>query len=201
MSDLTARLSETAESWAHEVAPIVEWFAETLASIARETTPVCMPGTRLTQRRRYEATGAAARTQKAPAKQQSACTMCGAVVSPGNRFCHRCGSTDAVRRLGDARKLAKDTARTPGALAKKSREMTAHRDAIAAWKSSDVPEWLTDDVYMAKIHPALAHLSKTTIATALGISKDYVYQIVWGNRVPHRRHWLKLAEMAGVTDW
>jgi CRISPR-associated endonuclease Cas1 len=199
MSDLTARLSETAEAWGREVAPIVEWFAQTIASIARETTPVRMPGTRLTQRRRYEGSGAAVRTGKGPAKPQSACTQCGAAVSPGNRFCHACGSTDAVRRLADARTVGKDAARTPQALAKKGRQMTAHRDAIAAWKPSDVPEWLADDVYMAKIHPALAHLSKTTIANTLGVSKDYVYQIVRGDRVPHRRHWLKLAELTGVS--
>jgi hypothetical protein len=192
-------VSSTMRMWEERIAPIVEWFVESLAGIARETSPVRMPGTRLTQRRRYQGAGAAVRTQKVPAKQQSVCTLCGAAVSPGNRFCHACGSKEALTRLAGARKLGKEAARTPEALAEKRRQMTTHRDAIAAWKPSDVPEWLTDDVYMAKIHPALSKLSKTTIATALGVSKDYVYQIVRGDRVPHRRHWLKLAELAGES--
>jgi hypothetical protein len=35
---------------------------------------------------------------------------------------------------------------------------------------------------------------------ALGVSRDYAYQFARGERIPHRRHWLKLAELAGVMS-
>jgi hypothetical protein len=53
---------------------------------------------------------------------------------------------------------------------------------------------------MTRIYPALDHLSKGEIASALGVSKDYAYQIANGNKVPHRRHWLKLAELVKMKN-
>ena len=76
--------------------------------------------------------------------------------------------------------------------------MYSHRDAIRNWQSSDLPDWLTDEAYVNTIQPALGRFTKREIAEALGISKDYVYEIVRGDKIPHRRHWLKLAEYVGV---
>src|SRR6185437_14135989 len=100
--------------------------------------------------------------------------------------------------LSAARELGKEEARSPDALQKKSNRMNAHRDAMRNWQPSDLPDWLTDEVYMTKIQPVLDRLSKLEIARYLGVSKDYAYEIARGDKIPHRRHWLKLAELVGV---
>ena len=53
---------------------------------------------------------------------------------------------------------------------------------------------------MTQIYPALDRLSKAEIASALGVSKDYAYQMANESRVPHKRHWVKLAGLGGVMD-
>jgi CRISPR-associated endonuclease Cas1 len=199
MSDFTVQISNTIETWSREVAPIVEWFAHTLSSYASENGRVRSPGTRLTQRRRYEGQGASVPTQDEAPKQHSVCTLCGVAVTPGNRFCHCCGLNECGKRLSAVQHLGKDAARTPEALDKKSKKMNAHRDAIRNWQPSDIPDWLTDDLFMTRLYPAIDQLSKGEIASALGVSKDYAYQIANGNKVPHRRHWLKLAELVGIA--
>jgi hypothetical protein len=57
-------------------------------------------------------------------------------------------------------------------------------------------EWLTEKVYRDQIQPKLATFTVTAIASALGISKPYATDIRAGKRVPHRRHWEKLARLA-----
>jgi predicted DNA-binding transcriptional regulator AlpA len=76
--------------------------------------------------------------------------------------------------------------------------MKLQRGAISSWTPADLPDWLDEECFLTKIQPELRTLSKTTVAQALGVSKDYVYQLVRKERVPHRRHWLKLAELVGV---
>jgi hypothetical protein len=51
---------------------------------------------------------------------------------------------------------------------------------------------------MTMIQPVLGSLSKAKIASAIGISKDYAYGIARGEKIPHRRHWLKLAELVST---
>jgi CRISPR-associated endonuclease Cas1 len=199
MSELTVTLSDTTATWSREVAPLVEWFVQMLSSTALESHKVRAPGTRLTQRRRYEGAGASRPLQRETPKQQSVCTVCGVAVTPGNRFCHACGLKESARRLSAAQQLSKEAARSSEALEKRSQQMKLQRDAMRSWQPSDLPDWLTDDVFMTQIYPALDRLSKGEIASALGISKDYAYQIANGSRVPHRRHWLKLAELVGVN--
>jgi CRISPR-associated protein Cas1 len=199
MSELTVTLADTTPTWSREIAPIVEWFVQTLSSTAGDKVRIRTPGTRLTQRRRYEGAGASVPVPQEVRKQQSVCSVCAVAVSPGNRFCHGCGLKESRKRLSAARELGKDAARSPEALQKRSKKMNSHRDAIRNWRPSDLPDWLTDEVYITKIQPALDRFSKLEIARALHVSKDYVYQMANGNRVPHKRHWLKLAELVGVT--
>lgn len=200
MSDMTASLADTTRTWAEEVAPIVEWFAQSLASSAQESTRVRTPATRLTQRSRCEGQGVSAPAAKEPKTQPNVCTICGTAVSPNNRYCHECGQQESGKRLAAAQAMSLDAARTPEALEKKSAAMKDHRNALRNWQPSDLPEWLTDEVYIAKIQLALERFSKAEIARALGISKDYVYEIVRGDKVPHKRHWVKLAELVGMSS-
>jgi hypothetical protein len=54
-------------------------------------------------------------------------------------------------------------------------------------------------VYLKRIIPALATVSKTCIRKALGVSEPYSIWIQRGQRMPHARHWKTLASLAGIT--
>ncbi len=199
MSDLTVQLSDTAPTWSREVAPIVEWFAQTLSSASADSGRVRAPGTRLTQRRRYEGAGVAVPTPKQAPKQQNVCGVCGTAISLKGRYCGTCAAVAATERITAASGRGRLNAVTPDALEKRSKTMTSHRDAIGNWQPSDLPEWLDDTVYTTKIQPVLDRLSRAEIARALGVTKDYAYEIARGDKIPHRRHWVRLAELVGVT--
>lgn len=62
-----------------------------------------------------------------------------------------------------------------------------------------MPSWLTHDVYVKRVQPALASIAKSRIRTTLGVSEPYSSDIQTGKRVPHPRHWQALAELVGVS--
>jgi hypothetical protein len=68
------------------------------------------------------------------------------------------------------------------------------------WNSSELPGWLTRDVYVNQIQPALAGVSKSSIREALGVSEPYSSDIRAGKCIPHPRHWQALAQLAGVSQ-
>jgi hypothetical protein len=76
--------------------------------------------------------------------------------------------------------------------------MLKHRKKIKEWKPSDLPAWLTRDVYVNKILPALAGVAKSRIRSALGVSEPYSSYIQAGRRIPHPRHWQALAKLVGL---
>jgi CRISPR-associated endonuclease Cas1 len=200
MADLTSQLADTASTWSREVAPLVEWFAHTLASTAFEDGRVRAPGTRLTQRKRYEGQRASVPLPKTAQKQNGVCGNCGCSVSPGIGHCEECGKILAGRRLAKASQSGRVAALKPEALAKRSNKMLVHQNARRAWKPSDLPTWLNDEVYVAKIQPLLANTCRAAIQSALGVCQRYAYEIASGERIPHRRHWAKLAELVGFAD-
>jgi hypothetical protein len=65
----------------------------------------------------------------------------------------------------------------PGA--KRSATQRRHEQAIQNWKPSDLPGWLTREVYVKQVQPALG--------------------IRAGKRIPHARHWQALAGLVGVS--
>jgi hypothetical protein len=75
-----------------------------------------------------------------------------------------------------------------------------HAAALAAWKPSELPEWLNEEAYRTKIQPALAGIAVPAIATALGVSQPYATDIRAGKRTPHPRHWLMLARIGHGTE-
>jgi hypothetical protein len=84
-------------------------------------------------------------------------------------------------------------------LAKRSATQRQHKQAIHDWKTSDLPAWLTRDVYVNQIQPALAAVTKSRIRSALGVSEPYASGIRAGKRIPHPRHWQTLAQLGGVS--
>jgi hypothetical protein len=55
-----------------------------------------------------------------------------------------------------------------------------------------------DFFYVEQIQPLVRSLPASAIARALHVSKAYAAQIRAGKRRPHPRHWLSLAQLAGV---
>jgi hypothetical protein len=75
-----------------------------------------------------------------------------------------------------------------------------HKQAIQNWKPGDLPAWLTRDVYVKQVQPALAHVTKSKVRSALGVSEPYSSDIRSGKRVPHPRHWEALAKLVSVSS-
>src|SRR5271169_1136760 len=93
----------------------------------------------------------------------------------------------------------RQTVQQPESLAKRSVTQRRHKQAIQDWKPSDLPGWLTRNVYVKQVQPALATVTKSRIRSALGVSEPYSSDIQAGRRVPHARHWQALAELGGVS--
>jgi hypothetical protein len=133
---------------------------------------------------------------KQPPTQAGICEACGGAASTDARRCHSCALVEAGKRISAVSGLGRIAAASAEAALKKSNR----RDAISNWTPSQLPDWLDEEFFSTKIQPMLGGLSKTTVSEALGVSKDYVYQLVRKERVPHRRHWVKLAELVGLRE-
>ena len=58
---------------------------------------------------------------------------------------------------------------------------------------------LTEEFYREKIQPRLSGITVPAIASALGLSRPYAAEIRAGRKLPHPRHWEKLAKLVGVA--
>jgi len=71
--------------------------------------------------------------------------------------------------------------------------------ARAAWDESIRNHKVSSEKQYCKQIVPLLHCVKTSVvAKVLGVSDTYVSDVRRGKRVPHPRHWLALAELAGV---
>jgi hypothetical protein len=102
----------------------------------------------------------------------------------------------ATRKTFD---VGRRTAQQPESIVKRSATQRRHRQAIQNWKPSDLLAWLTRDVYVKQIQPALSGVAKSRIRSALDVSEPYSSDIQAGKRIPHSRHWQALARLVGVS--
>src|SRR5262249_61580055 len=116
--------------------------------------------------------------------------------SPGSDQCEKCAVPITIGNLEKGRSVAQDEA----SRARRSQTNRVQAERVRDWKSSELPPWLTRELYSSKIVPALATLSKAQIRSALGISEPWAAYIQQGARVPHARHWIRLAELVGVSS-
>jgi CRISPR-associated endonuclease Cas1 len=200
MSSFAARLSETAPMWGRAVAPIAESVARTFWSSTPKQQRPSIPPTRLTQRKKREAKGAPSLPESiSPPQRENVCRGCGKTITNGRTTCAECAIDAATTRMVDAARVGRLTANSPQANAK--RASTQRQNALAqhSWKASSQPAWLTDEVYSDKIQPLLANISTSVIASSIGVSRCYAGNIRKGRFRPHPRHWLGLAELAGIS--
>jgi CRISPR-associated endonuclease Cas1 len=199
VASFAARLSETAPTWARAVAPIAEMVARTLSSAIKKQIRSGLPPTRLTQDQRREARGLSPEhPTKTSIKPMRICRSCGAALHRGHTYCAACSVPVSRERFVDVARQGRVASHSRDAEASRADTQMRHTAAIRAWQPSELPDWLNEEAYRTRIQPALAGIVVPAIATALGISKPYATDVRAGRRIPHPRHWEKLARMVGV---
>jgi hypothetical protein len=129
----------------------------------------------------------------APLRPQSFCRDCGVEIGKGRTCCPACAIERNTAGLIDAAKSGRVAAQSDQAQKLRSETQCRHATAKAAWQSSSLPAWLDKDVYLQNIQPRLKGVTLSVLAAALGISIPYAVDVRKGKRVPHPRHWEKLA--------
>ncbi len=195
MGDFANRLSETAPTWGKLVAPYAERVASKLFISTSSSKFAYRPGTPLTQQHRREAKGRPSLPFVRKLKPDTICRDCGTQVRRGVRFCSKCAVTVTDENFDAGRKNAQQ----PASLAKRSATQRLHQQAIQNWKASHLPAWLTREVYLKEVQPALANVAKSKICSALRVSEPYSSDIQEGKRIPHQRHWQTLARLIGFS--
>jgi ribosomal protein L40E len=198
MAPFASTLSQTAPTWAHLVAPIAEWFAQEIG-ISKSARRPELPA-RLTQRyRRVVKGGNPLPVANSILRPKKVCRGCGKQLGGDSTHCKSCAEPIVSERMTKAALIGRIAAFTPEARARRSATQQIKARARYDWKPSDQPGWLTTDFYAKKILPRLVSVSGYSIAKRLNVSHSYANDIRKG-RIPHPRHWNKLAELAGFTD-
>jgi CRISPR-associated protein Cas1 len=200
MADFASRLAETTSGWCVEVAPIAEWFAQAVCSTSPDSK-LRGPRTRLTRRRWRESMQREPIISETPAPvAPKVCLDCGAPVSERRTRCKACAVAVSTAALVKGAEAGRMKAISPEVMKKRRESGRRQNEALQAWNPSDHPEWLTNECYMTKVQPLLARVTRPQIMEAISVSMVYASEIRNGKLVPHKRHWLKLAELAGVSS-
>jgi hypothetical protein len=200
MGPFAVRLSETAPAWARAVAPIAEGVARTLWATRPKPPRQFFPATRLTQGHRRVAKGMPVDMPAQPAARPPAvCRVCGVSIEAGRHHCASCGVAVSRENLIKLAKLGRVAGHSPEARARQAEKKRRHDAEVKAWNSSDKPDWLTEGFYREKIQPRLTGITVPAISSALRLSVPYAAEIRAGRLLPHPRHWLMLAQLAGVS--
>jgi hypothetical protein len=199
MGSFAVRLSETAPVWAGAVAPVAERIARLLWSTTTRASRQHQAPTRLTQDHRREARGLPAITpQASPPRPESFCKNCGVKVGRGRTYCASCALELTTAGLIKAARIGRIAAQSNKAQELRAETQRQHASAKAGWNPSDLPDWLNEETYRREIQPRLKGVTLSALALALGISIPYAVDVRKGRRVPHPRHWEKLAGLVGL---
>lgn len=195
MAPFAVRLSETAPTWAHAVAPFAEWVARQLWSANRKSVRENAPPTRLTQLHKRKARGSALVRAAEPAPRlQNVCRGCGKAIRDGRINCANCAIPTATERLFDAARIGRVVAHSPEARAREGDKQREHAQQRSSWKMTGQWSGISTEAYLAKVQPQLASLPSSIIAKAIEVSRWYAGRIRKGYR-PHPRHWAALARL------
>ena len=199
MAPFAAQLSETLPMWRRAVAPFAEWVAHTLWSSIK--TSDRGPATPLTQRHRRAANNSTCLLPPPvrPPKPQHLCPGCGARIASDSKNCPNCNVPTVIANLIAGANAGRIKNKSTKSRARLGTTQSRHHAERRNWKPSMLPGWLNQEAYDRKIQPLLKRLSRGTIMSALGVTKMYAGDIRSGKRRPHPRHWVRLAELVGVS--
>jgi CRISPR-associated endonuclease Cas1 len=199
MGAFAIRLSETAAIWKRAVAPVAELVAKEFWSTTQKRTQHASAPTHLTQKHRREAKGIFSEAIALVAPQtDNICPGCGKTIPDKSASCARCAVGNATKNMLNGARIGRLTANGPAAQAK--RAIKARKNALAqhSWKESDLPTWLTHEVFSQRIQPLLSNVPMSAIRSTIGVSKWYASKIRKGYR-PHPRHWEALAKLVPAS--
>jgi len=172
-SECAAQLSQTSWLWRQALGPLAEWIAHTLWSARSQPSQAKPPATRLTQNRKREAKGIPTSKPIIPAAPRENHLAAPVPV--------RLNTHDPIAQAGRASAQRRQAA------------------ARKAWNPADKPDWLDERAYREKVQPNLSDVAVPKIMSALLISEPYALRIRGGRCLPHPRHWLALARIAGIS--
>ena len=131
-------------------------------------------------------------------KTRPRCGVCGGTVTTGSRYCVNCVAIVNRENLLEQAKLGRIATHNPSAEARRSATQTKQFAAIRSWNPSELPSWLNEKTYRSNILPHLSKFTVKAIRLALHVSHPYATNIRRGTAIPHPRHWMVLAKLAGV---
>jgi len=198
MNTFAMQLSETALAWRRAVAT----YAEEAAGIfwqGRRKDPSPLP-TRLTQARRSEAKGGnlPSRTPSVP-QAKVRCPLCGSPVTTGSVYCAKCVPDVNRENMLRQAKLGQIATHSASAETRRAATQAKQAEALRRWDPSTLPNWLDEDFYRREILPRLASFAVKKIRLAISVSHPYADLIRKGERIPHPRHWLALANFVRTS--
>ena len=200
MGSFATKLSETALIWRRGIAPYAERAAKILWQGRSKRSPFNPLPTRLTQSMRSRAERPTSTSTAAILpKTRPRCGLCGATVTTGSRYCVSCVPIVNRENLLEQAKLGRIATHSTTAEARRSATQRKQFDAIRKWNPSELPKWLNEKTYRSKILPHLSKFTVKAIRLALDVSHPYATNIRRGTSIPHSRHWVKLANLAGIT--
>lgn len=198
-SHLCAELGDTAPTWGKLVAPWAECVAHGLwNSNSRSKANHSLP-TPLTQQHRRQAKGNYELPSVVTPRPQRTCRGCGASLSSQRKHCFACGVSISRANMIEIAHRGRIASRHPDALAKLSAAQKRQRVARRNWDPSNLPAWLTKEIYLKQIQPQLAKLTVPRIAKVLNVSEGYAARLRKGLHVPHPMHWQDLGALVGVS--
>jgi hypothetical protein len=199
MAGFAVTLSETAPMWRQAVAPAVEWLARTLWEHSPKMTGHRAPANRLTQSAKRKAHGGEpALPSIRSAVHQNLCRNCGAPILHTGIYCRLCNAEASKELYVKAADLGRKAALSVESQTKRAETQRRNASARRGWIASEHPAWLDQDTYVKLILPGLSGLTVASIASAIEVSLGYADSVRKGKVHPHARHWLKLAELAGI---
>jgi CRISPR-associated endonuclease Cas1 len=200
MAEFAIRLTETVGMWARAVGPVAEWVAQELWSTTRKRVNKEFPPTRLTQNSKREAKGRQAQAEVFSAPPvEKLCRNCGKALSGDYLQCLTCARPALIEHMIGVAQKGRLTAHSSQAQASRSATQQRNWSRINQWKKSNNPTWLNEQTYKEKIQPGLTNITNSVIARTLGVSVQYAVWIRRGERQPHPRHWLALAQLVGSS--
>ena len=198
MGPFAAQLSETAGAWRRAVSPYAEQAAKIFWQGRPKRSPLTYPPTRLTQARRSRAKAGNLDVNAAAIPEtKPRCPICGAAVTIGSSYCVKCVPLVNRDNLLLQAKLGRIATHSAIAEARRSATQAKQAQALRKWNPSDLPGWLDEDTYRRDILPLLSKFTVKSIRLTLRVSHPYATLIRRGMTIPHPRHWLPLADLAG----
>jgi hypothetical protein len=201
MASLAVKLSESAQIWKRAVAPFAEGIARSLWSSKPKGRTFETLSTPLTQVRKREVRASVLEVpQKSKTTQPTVCGICGTNIKSAYRYCRNCAPTIWRENVLQAAKVGRLNTHRPEAQARRAETQRRQNAAIKAWNPEEQPDWLDEKFYRGSIQPRLTAVPVPTIQSALSVSEPYALRIRGAKCVPHPRHWVALAKLAGVSS-